>query len=279
MVFQRENSEVMKLIQEYETLMANQPYVEKPKEDLHYSDLLPDLEFIESQLWNAQLNVEKLKVYNDEDRPADLHIISEVKQERFSRQRKLQVNTAKRVLRRFWVDKSGRLEKECQTDTDEIAVFKTFYEDQIDALMETSLENDKIGVRQEHKIQAQLNMLELRDRKITDCQLVIESKNTSIDELNISKEVLQRDAKEKDREISKIISEIESLKVSLQNKENLAMRYIKQIQELKDSNKKFEKDYANLENSNNLTQLENDKNSLNNGNTTNRLQNTQSELE
>ena len=142
MVYRRENVEVMKLIQEYETLMADQPPIVRPKQNLVCSELLPDLEFIQAQLENAQLNIERLKVYNEEERPADLHIINDVKNERFDRQRKLQVNTAKRVLKRFWVDKRGRLDKGTMTDTDEIAVFKNYYVDQIDAMMDREIEKE-----------------------------------------------------------------------------------------------------------------------------------------
>lgn len=81
----------MRLIREYEMLLEATPPLSESfqKEGLVYSDLLPDLELIQAQLENAQLNIDILKVYNDEERPADLHIIEDVKEERRRRQREV----------------------------------------------------------------------------------------------------------------------------------------------------------------------------------------------
>ena len=70
-----------------------------------------------------------LRVYHDEEKPAELHVIADANNERKKRQRAIQVNTAKRVLKRFWVDRRGRLEKGTQTIPDEIGAVKNYYED------------------------------------------------------------------------------------------------------------------------------------------------------
>lgn len=76
--------------------------------------------------------------------PENPGIISDVKQEKMQRTRTIQVNTAKRVLHRFYTRKI-RVDQEIQTDTDEIAMLKNHYESTIDAMLERDVElNQKV---------------------------------------------------------------------------------------------------------------------------------------
>ena len=51
----------MQLIYEYENMVMDDQ--KKSEKEFRYSDLIPELEFIEQQLWNGQQNLESLKEF------------------------------------------------------------------------------------------------------------------------------------------------------------------------------------------------------------------------
>ena len=75
----------MKLIEEYEKMAILQQ--EKANKEFRYSDLMPDLAFIQKHLHNAQLNLETLDAFANKMPPANLHILEAAKEERLKRQR------------------------------------------------------------------------------------------------------------------------------------------------------------------------------------------------
>ena len=255
-VFNRETKEVMRLVREYEMLVQQHTPLVEPRKDLHYSELLPDLTYIQQQLENAQLNIDLLRVFNEPERPADFRIVEDAKNERVLRQRKIQVNTAKRVLKRFWVDTRGRVEKGTQTDAEEIAIIKNFYEDQMDALMERQIENDTIQQKLNNRLQQHQHLIEQRDRKIDEQKDLLENRAIEIEELNIAKEVLMTEAKEKEREYSKTFHHIEELKKSLYRREQTNMKYLQTIQSQKDAVNKLEAKMLTLNKEKNQAELD-----------------------
>lgn len=68
---------------------------------------------------NAISGLDRLKDYTIRHNMATPSIIiDDMLEEKKQVKREIQVNTASRVLKRFWVNKDDRKEKECQTDTD-----------------------------------------------------------------------------------------------------------------------------------------------------------------
>ena len=109
-------------------------------------------------------------------------------------------------------------------------MIKNYYEDQIDALMEQQIEKDNIITKLKGKNQQQQHLLEQRDRKIDEQKDLLESRNMMIEELNIAKEVLLNEAKEKEREYAKTYIQIEDVKLNLSRKEETVRKYLAEIQ-------------------------------------------------
>ena len=86
------------------------------------------------------MNLDNLKVFTEKEQMAGVELIQDVRAEKASRTREIQVNTAKRVIRRFWVNKEQRQDVGVMTDTDQIAMFKDYYETQIEAVMAREIE-------------------------------------------------------------------------------------------------------------------------------------------
>lgn len=173
------------------------------------------------------------------------------------------------MIKRFWVDQRGRLDKETMTDPDEIAVIKRYYEDQLDALMEKDLENETIVAKLKSGKQQLQHLIELRDRKINEQKDLIDAKTSVIDELTITKEVLLNDAKEKEREYQKSFLFIDELKASLHRREQANQKFLRELQDVKDSNRALETKLKCLEKE--KDQAENDlmRQEQNNGNSSN----------
>ena len=112
----------MRLIDEYESIAPlGRPVL--LAEDMHYSDLADGLSYIEKQLQNAQMNLETLGVYEKQDQPAQLHIIEDVREEAAQRHRQLQLATAKKVISRFYRDRTNAVDQSTMTDADELSMY------------------------------------------------------------------------------------------------------------------------------------------------------------
>ena len=61
--------------------------------------------------------------------------------------------------------------------------------------------------------------MDMKDRKITDLSNILETRNTMIEELEITKQVLFNEAKEKEREYGKMHIQMEEHKLSVNRRE------------------------------------------------------------
>ena len=174
----------MKLIEEYESLTRLHSE-DKSQAYFRYSELLPDLEYIQKQLDNAQINLHSLDAFSNKMPPANLHIITDAKNEKIKRQRYVQVHTAQRVIKRFCPDKIQKFDKEIQTDTEQIAVFKEYYENQIDAMMDREIDV-KIDLKQAvHKLDMQKNRIDMLDRRVEEMKTLVDLKRQQLEEKDL----------------------------------------------------------------------------------------------
>ena len=141
----------------------------------------------------------------------------------------------------------------------------------MDALMERQIENDAIQQKLNNRLQQHQHLIEQRDRKIDEQKDLLENRAIEIEELNIAKEVLMTEAKEKEREYSKTFLHIEELKKSLNRREQTNMKYLQTIQSQKDAAVKLEAKVVALNKEKNQAELDLMQQTQSNGNSSNRL--------
>ena len=141
----------------------------------------------------------------------------------------------------------------------------------MDALMERQIENDAIQQKLNNRLQQHQHLIEQRDRKIDEQKDLLENRAIEIEELNIAKEVLMTEAKEKEREYSKTFLHIEELKKSLYRREQTNMKYLQTIQSQKDAAVKLEAKVVALNKEKNQAELDLMQQTQSNGNSSNRL--------
>ena len=141
----------------------------------------------------------------------------------------------------------------------------------MDALMERQIENDAVQQKLNNRLQQHQHLIEQRDRKIDEQKDLLENRAIEIEELNIAKEVLMTEAKEKEREYSKTFLHIEELKKSLYRREQTNMKYLQTIQSQKDAAVKLEAKVVALNKEKNQAELDLMQQTQSNGNSSNRL--------
>ena len=114
------------------------------------------------------MNLDNLKVFTEKENMAGVELIQDVRDEKASRTREIQVNTAKRVIRRFWVNKEQRQDVGVMTDTDQIAMFKDYYETQIEAVMAREIEIQEELSTTQRRNEMQKNRIEMLDKKVEE---------------------------------------------------------------------------------------------------------------
>ena len=102
----------------------------------------------------------------------------------------VQVNTAKRVIKRFCPNKILKCNKGTMTDTEQIAIEKDYYENQIDALMDREIDV-KMGLKQAiHKLDMKQNRIDMLDRRVDDIKGLLELKESIIEDQEIKLQVV-----------------------------------------------------------------------------------------
>ena len=235
----------MRLIEEYEAL---RPLEGNPKKlDLRYSELLPDLEYIQKQLENAQVNLETLAIYADREQPANLHIIHDVNDEKIKRTRAIQLNTAKRVVKRFFINKEHNEDKSTMTDPDEISMLKNFFNGQLDAMMEREIVLMTEIKSVNHKNSLQKDRIDLLDKNVDDLKTIIHARDEYIEELQVHQKVFFGQLQEKDREMRSVEKLTNDLKSQVAERERISVVRIKEIQEWKVKLFKLQEKFAKLD--------------------------------
>ena len=129
------------------------------------------------------MNLDNLKVFTEKENMAGVELIQDVRAEKASRTREIQVNTAKRVIRRFWVNKEQRQDVGVMTDTDQIAMFKDYYETQIEAVMAREIEvNEELNTTQRRN-EMQKNRIDMLDKKVEELRGKLSDKEDELREL------------------------------------------------------------------------------------------------
>ena len=144
----------MRLIDEYESLAPLGRSIILA-EDMQYSDLADGLSYIQTQLQNAQMNLQTLDVYDKQDQPAQLHIIEDVREEAAQRQRQLQLATAKKVISRFYIDRTKAVDQSTMTDADELTMYISNQESQLEAMLAGELQQKKLLDKAEKRLEQQ----------------------------------------------------------------------------------------------------------------------------
>ena len=102
-----------------------------------YSNLLPDLEYISATLGTADSAMRQLREYKQRKMPENNEILyHQGKKEQFDREMGIQKETAKKVISAFHKVPDVK-DAECQTVLDELQYVKKFYENQINALIDS----------------------------------------------------------------------------------------------------------------------------------------------
>ena len=102
----------------------------------------------------------------------------------------MQVNTAKRVLKRFCPDKIPKEEKATMTDTEQIAIFKDYYENQIDAMMDREIDGKEVLKQAMAKNEMLKNRIDMLERRVDDLKGQLTYKESVIVELEIKYKVV-----------------------------------------------------------------------------------------
>ena len=110
------------------------------------------------------------------------------------------MNTAKRVLKRFWVNKDLREDKATMTEKEQISLFKEYYEGQIDAMMDREIDIKKDLTLAMHKIDMQKNRIEMQEKKIAEQKDAIAKLDDKINEQMVQMSNYEDELKAKDRE-------------------------------------------------------------------------------
>ena len=131
------------------------------------------------------MNLDNLKVFTEKENMAGVELIQDVRDEKASRTRQIQVNTAKRVIRRFWVNKEQRQDVGVMTDTDQIAMFKDYYETQIEAVMAREIEIQEELSTTQRRNEMQKNRIEMLDKKVEELRGKLSDKEDELREMMV----------------------------------------------------------------------------------------------
>ena len=169
---------------------------------------------------------------------SNLHILEDVKQEKMLRQRAVQVNTAKRVIKRFCPDKIQKHDRSMQTDTEQIAVFKDYYENQIDAMMDREIDVRSTLKQAVHKNDMQKNRIDLLEKRLTESKTQIDIKRQQIDNLELKLQVAVDDMKAKESRYNTLELKLATYQGIVEEKDKLALRRLQELDAKKDELRK-----------------------------------------
>ena len=218
----------MRLIDEYEAI-APLGEAMMLAEDTQYSDLADGLAYIQKQLENAQMNLQTLDVYDKHDQPAKLHIIEDVRGEAAHRQRQLQLETAKKVISRFYVDRTRAVDQSTETDPDELTMFINNQTSQLEAMMAGELQQKKLLDRTEKRLEQREDQVAKLEQRVAEKNAIITKQVDKIEELEGTHKFLMEEIHEKERAAKNASMLYEGLKQKKSDDQDLAMQRIYEI--------------------------------------------------
>ena len=218
----------MRLIDEYEAI-APLGEAMMLAEDTQYSELDDGLAYIQKQLENAQMNLQTLDVYDKHDQPAQLHIIEDVRGEAAHRQRQLQVATAKKVISRFYIDRTRAVDQSTETDPDELTMFINNQTSQLEAMMASELQQKKLLDRTEKRLEQRDEQVSKLEQRVAEKNAIITKQVDKIEELEVTHRYLMEEIHEKERAAKNASMLYEGLKKVKSGEQDLAMQRIYEI--------------------------------------------------
>ena len=218
----------MRLIDEYEAI-APLGEAMMLAEDTQYSDLADGLAYIQKQLENAQMNLQTLDVYDKHDQPAKLHIIEDVRGEAAHRQRQLQLETAKKVISRFYIDRTRAVDQSTETDPDELTMFINNQTSQLEAMMAGELQQKKLLDRTEKRLEQREDQVAKLEQRVAEKNAIITKQVDKIEELEGTHKFLMEEIHEKERAAKNASMLYEGLKQKKSDDQDLAMQRIYEI--------------------------------------------------
>ena len=218
----------MRLIDEYESLAPLGRSIILA-EDMQYSDLADGLSYIQTQLENAQMNLQTLDVYDKQDQPAQLHIIEDVRGEAAQRQRQLQLATAKKVISRFYIDRTKAVDQSTMTDPDELTMYISNQESQLEAMLAGELQQKKLLDRAEKRLEQHEYQISKLEQSNDEKNAIIKKHVEKIELLEGTNKYLMEEIHEKERAAKNASMLYESLKQQKSGDQDLAMQRIYEI--------------------------------------------------
>ena len=175
------------------------------------------------------MNLQTLDVYDKHDQPAKLHIIEDVRGEAAHRQRQLQLETAKKVISRFYVDRTRAVDQSTETDPDELTMFINNQTSQLEAMMAGELQQKKLLDRTEKRLEQREDQVAKLEQRVAEKNAIITKQVDKIEELEGTHKFLMEEIHEKERAAKNASMLYEGLKQKKSDDQDLAMQRIYEI--------------------------------------------------
>ena len=120
------------------------------------------------------------------------------------------------------------------TDTDQIAMFKDYYETQIEAVMAREIEIQEELNATQRRNEMQKNRIEMLDKKVEELRGKLSDKEDELRELLLGQEIREAEFNRAARETDKMQVRLNEMKKLMHDKEVISLTRIKEIQALKD---------------------------------------------
>ena len=159
------------------------------------------------------------------------------------------------MIKRFCPDKIQKYDKSVQTDTEQIAVFKDYYENQIDAMMDREIDVRSALKQAVHKNDMQKNRIDLLDKRLIEMRTQVDIKRQQNDNLELKLQVAVDDMKAKESRYNTLELKLATYQGVVEEKDKLALQRLQELDAKKDELRREQKKSSKFEQAKNAVEL------------------------